>query len=409
MDFISLEQTGNAKNQNRINTSVLFNYVLRNGPTYKSQVAQELSISLPAVSRVFDALESAGFIEKSGVHKSSCGRPVEYYRASVRDGFVVGIDLLKQKLAIKPLAAGKEVVCSKISLRGKSVVADLQRQILSAAEVASRKGCIKDLAGLKAICIGSPGIVDYESGEIRTAVFHNELCGVNFKAAFEGVWDVPVIVDNVVNLSAFAEFRIFHKFPIGDLVCLDIGFEVGAGLVIEGRVYRGRHSMAGEIGFIRNSFGEGEGASEQYARSVSFIWLCEKASASLGIESRYDDYLRRDENMKTVIRLFALAAEAGHSEARAIVDAYLHRLAVIANSMQMVLDPDVVMLSGDICQIPAFKDAFLPRLNSYLEDIARFHPQPVVLSEYGTNSALIGACDHAFDTYIRKEFPYVMG
>jgi predicted NBD/HSP70 family sugar kinase len=409
MAFISLEQTGNAKSQNRINTSVLFNYVLRNGPTYKSQVAQALSISLPAVSRVFDALEKSGFIEKSGVKISSGGRPVEYYRVSVRDGFVIGIDLLKQKLAMKTLVGDRAAAIEPVRLSGEATVTDLEKEIRSIIDMAKQGGRIKGLEGLKSICIGSPGIVDYETGEIRTAVFHRELSGVNFKAQLERSFAVPVIVDNVVNLSAFAEFQSLRRSEPQNLVCLDIGFEVGAGLVIDGRVFRGRHSTAGEIGFIARSLDDWGDTSTLYARSASFIWLCEQVRDAFGIESRYDDYMCRDENLKAVMRLFTMAEDEDSPKAQEIVDAYLRRLAVVINSMQMMLDPDAVVLSGDICLIPRFRELFLPRLNVFIANVSRFPFPDVVLSEYGTDSALTGACDHAFETYIQRKFPYVMG
>ena len=408
MDFINLMHTGNPKSQNQINTSVIFNYVQKNGPTYKSQIADALAISLPAVSRVIDALEESGFIEKAGTNRSASGRPVEFYRAAVRDGFVIGIDLLKHRLAIKSLGATKDIYVYVIDIDATSVEESVGLQIQKTLESALAMGRIKDPAGLKAICIGSPGIVDYATGEIKTAVFHRELNAVNLKASLSARFGVPVFVDNVVNLSAFAEFRNMETETPQNLLCLDIGFEVGAGLIINGSVFRGSHSTAGEIGFITRSYDEWGNPDALNARSASFIWLCAQARDALGVDSRYDDYSCRDENLKVVVSLFEMA-RGGRPEAQDIVTAYLKRLAVLINSMQLLLDPDVVVLSGDICLVAGFKEVFLRRLNELLDGISRFEFQDVLLSEYGTDSALFGACEHASESYIKEAFPYIRG
>jgi predicted NBD/HSP70 family sugar kinase len=407
MDFIRMSQTGNSKNQYRINKSLIFNYLLRHGPSYKTQVAEALAISLPAISRVFDSLEQAGFIEEAGIRRSPNGRSVPYYQASIKDGYIVGADLLKMKLAIRLLSANQEFIISDLDFDESAIQEGLEKSINLAVDRELESGRIKHREDLKALCVGSPGIVDTETGEIRTAVFHKGLNHLNLMGSLEKAFGKPVLVDNVVKLSAFAEYQNIDNPRVKNLLCIDLGFEVGVGVIIEGHVFRGQNCRAGEIGFGRTTYDEAAISDSLYAKSLSFVWLGAQAKEKLGIESRYDDYSAKDENLKVVVRLFQMA-EDGDRTAREIIDEYTKRLAVLVNNLHYVLDPDLILLSGDICVVPGSQEWMVSSLRKAMAKISYFDPPEIRMSKYGSNSALIGACDNAFDTYIKTEFPYSM-
>ncbi len=402
-----MSHVGNSQSQHKINRSLIFNYLLRHGPSYKTQVAEALSISLPAISRVFDSLYAAGFIEEDGIRRSPNGRSVPYYRVAIKNGFIIGADLLKKKLAVRLLGADHYVRIQELMYNPSDIADGLQQSILSAVDTLIAEGRLKSLDDLKAVCIGSPGIVDSETGEIRNAVFHRELNHVNVKPALEAVLRKPILVDNVVKLSAFAEYRNIEETKKKNILCIDLGFEIGVGIIIDGHVFRGMDCTAGEIGFTRTGYDEDEPISTLYAKTHSFVWLCEKADQQLNIKSPYNDYSFKDESLKAVITLFEYAMN-GNEVARSIILEYVKRLAVFINNLYVVLDPDTIFLSGDICVVPGTQEYIIDPLRDALSRISYFKPPEIRVSEYGTNSALIGACDNAFDTYIKTEFPYFL-
>jgi len=407
MDFIRMSHVGNAKSQHKINKSLIFNYLLRHGPSYKTQVAEALSISLPAISRVFKSLQDSGFIEEEGVRRSPNGRSVPYYRVAIKDGFIIGADLLKRKMAIKLLGANQEFIISDLVYDVSDITGGLERSISQAIKEQMKAGKIKSFNDLKAICVGSPGIVDAESGEIQNAVFHKELNHLNIKPSLEKLFNKPVLVNNVVKLSAIAEFKNIDNQQIKNLICIDLGFEIGVGIIINGHVFQGSDSIAGEIAFARTFYNETELRDTLYAKSHSFVWLCSEANKELGIASQYDDYSSKDENLKAVVMLLEKVKE-GNKVAQRIIDDYVKRLAVLVNNLYVVLDPDVIFLSGDICILPYSQEHIINPLCEALAKISYFKPPDIRVSQYGSNSALIGACDNAFDTYIKMEFPYLM-
>lgn len=407
MNYIEVAQGVNPKFQNKINQSVVFNYLRHIGPAHKSKIAEDLNLSIPAISRAVDSLVKRNFLEELDNQKSKAGRNVSFYRASVKHGFVVGVDLLKQAIVAQSLAFENEAKYFTFEPDGSPLAELLEREIGKIMASLPSEGSSNPAKNLKAIGIGSPGIVDVSSGDIKTAVFHKEYEGINLKKPLERAFRKPVFVDNVVNLSAFAEFQNFKEKKIENLLCLDIGFEIGAGLVVSGKVFRGRHCTAGEVGFMASEFQAEDESKRIFAKSHSFIWLCAQAADRLGWESNYDDYSKKDQNLVVVHRLFE-AADHGNGEAADIVRLYLQKLALLINNIQLVMDPDEVVIGGDICLMPGIKDFALPYLREQLLHISRFAPPPLQFSGYGNQSALRGACDWAVETFFANEFPYVM-
>ncbi len=70
-------------------------------------------------------------------------------------------------------------------------------------------------------------------------------------AAFREMFDVPVIVDNDANMSAFCEARVGAGSGIEDFVYVNASDGVGAGIVRGGEVHHGVTGLAGEIGHIQ--------------------------------------------------------------------------------------------------------------------------------------------------------------
>jgi predicted NBD/HSP70 family sugar kinase len=407
MNYIEVAQGVNPKFQNKINQSVVFNYLRHTGPAHKSKIAEDLNLSIPAISRAVDSLVKREFLEEVDHQKSAAGRNVSFYRASVRHGFVIGVDLLKHAIVAQSLAFENEASYFSFEPDGTPIAEVLEREIGKIMQNLPAQEGSSPAKNLKAIGIGSPGIVDVGSGDIKTAVFHKEYEGVNLKKPLEKAFRKPVFVDNVVNLSAFAEFQNLKGKKIENLLCLDIGFEIGAGLVVGGKVFRGRHCTVGEVGFMASEFQADDEPKRIFAQSHSFIWLCAQAAERLGWQSSYEDYSKKDENLVIVHHLFE-AANQGESKATGIVRAYLQKLALLIINIQLMMDPDEVVIGGDICLMPGIADFALPYLREQLKCISRFAPPILQFSGYGNQSALRGACDWAVETFFANEFPYVM-
>ena len=99
----------------------------------------------------------------------------------------------------------------------------------------------------RAIGIGVPSVVDFETGRIRSSV-NIPLDDVPLRELLTKRFGVPVYVDNDASCAALAEAFDDGRFICPDLVMFTIGTGVGGGTVLGGRLYRGATGAAPEIG-----------------------------------------------------------------------------------------------------------------------------------------------------------------
>ncbi|MFI4861463.1 MAG: ROK family protein [Phycisphaerales bacterium JB063] len=102
----------------------------------------------------------------------------------------------------------------------------------------------KDIAGLG---IGAPGAIDIDKGVVLRAP---NLDWNNFPLAkvLSKEFDFPIVVDNDVNVGAWGEYHAGAGKDFGDQMAIFVGTGIGAGLVLNGKLYHGPRFTAGEIG-----------------------------------------------------------------------------------------------------------------------------------------------------------------
>ncbi len=99
--------------------------------------------------------------------------------------------------------------------------------------------------------VASAGQIDLASGVVSYATFHLPgWIGFPLGETLRDGLQMPVVIDNDVNCHALAEARLGAGRPYRHFLLAAVGTGVGGGVVIDGRVYRGRRGGAGEIGQI---------------------------------------------------------------------------------------------------------------------------------------------------------------
>ena len=105
------------------------------------------------------------------------------------------------------------------------------------------------------IGLGVPGIVDAERGRVGVDVHYvPELAGAPLAAMLGERLGVPVFVDNDVNALALAEWTWGAGRGARSLVMLALGTGVGGGIIVDGRLLRGRAGFGGELGHVPMNF-----------------------------------------------------------------------------------------------------------------------------------------------------------
>jgi len=105
----------------------------------------------------------------------------------------------------------------------------------------------KQIAG---VGIGLPGLIDYEKGVVRFLPNIPGWRAVHLKSILQKRIKLPVFVDNDVKIITLAESKFGAGRGVKNLICLTLGTEVGAGLILNGQLYRGEGNAAGELGHM---------------------------------------------------------------------------------------------------------------------------------------------------------------
>lgn len=105
----------------------------------------------------------------------------------------------------------------------------------------------KQIAG---VGIGLPGLIDYEKGVVKVLPNIPGWNQVHLKSILQEKVNLPVFVDNDVKIITLAESKFGAGRGVKNLICLTLGTGVGAGLILDGRLYRGEDNAAGELGHM---------------------------------------------------------------------------------------------------------------------------------------------------------------
>jgi glucokinase len=195
---------------------------------------------------------------------------------------------------------------------------------------------------------------------------------------------VPVVVENDANCAAWAEHRYGAGQGESHLVCLTVGTGIGAGILIDGALYRGQFGIAGEpghLGVVRDGIQCGcgnTGCLEQYASGTALVRYAKERG--LDADGPAVTEAARDGDRRAVEAF----AEVGWWLGRALAD------------VASVLDPGVFVIGGGVADAG---DLLLgPAKESYRTSLPGAGHRPfadIRLAVLGNAAGLVGAADLA--------------
>ena len=201
------------------------------------------------VQRVTQLLES-GLLSEGNYAPSTGGRPARALKFRAQAGSILTVDLGATSLAVGiadlagSLAASCEEPCD---------IADGPEAVLARAEELADELLAARPAGgppVWGLGIGLPGPVEYAYGRPIAPPIMPGWDGYPVRDRLARRYDVPVWVDNDVNLMALGELRLGLARGERDVVHVKIGTGIGAGLISGGRLHRGAQGAAGDVGHI---------------------------------------------------------------------------------------------------------------------------------------------------------------
>ncbi|MFL6128890.1 MAG: ROK family protein [Mycobacteriales bacterium] len=366
-----------------LNEQLLLDYIRGNGQVSRPDLARVSRLSKPTVSLTLANLERAGLIRRSGTRTGAPGRAAILYEVRPEVGYVLALDVGSEFLrgAVADLSGAARARSSvrTEAATGQERVAELRRLADSLCATAGI-----ELADVTQTVLGSPGVYD----PMRDVM---ELTG-----GLPG-WDEPSVLaelrsafgptlrlENDVNAAALAEQAHGHGRGVADFAFVSIGTGIGLGLVLGGRLHRGAHGAAGEIGYLPLSSGHPGDVRDARRRGS----LEAAASAAGIVRAARRAGLRGSVTARAV---FA-AADDGDPRAHTVVTDEALLVAKAVCTVVAVADPELIVLGGGVGQA----DGFLAAVAREVRRRAPILPE-LRVSALGTNAVVDGCLAAGLD------------
>jgi len=315
-------------------------------------------------------------------------------RSNAASSQAIGLDVGGTKIAaIRVSADGTVLARERVPTPADDMRATIDAMVAAARGVLARE--------VAAVGIGAAGLVEAGSGILR---FAPNLAWRDARLAEEvtRALGVPAIADNDANVAAWGEFRFGAGRTVDDMLLVAVGTGIGGGIVSGGRLFRGAHGFAAEIGHIIVEPGGpvcgcgNRGCWEQVA-SGHAISREGKDAAARQPDGAIARLAGGDPSMVTG-SLVTQAARDGDPAARQILSEVGRRLGEGIAGLVNILDPALVVVGGGAIEagelmLAAARDAFV----ASVEAPAHRPPVPLVAATLGNDAGAIGAAALALE------------
>lgn len=361
-------------------TRLVIERVLRGGPISRAEIARGTGLSKQTISDVMRELERDGWVREEGQVQGAVGRSALTYAIRPDAAFVLGIDLggTKLHLALADLHGqiAAEIVEPTQQGGGAAVVEQIGRL---ADTLIERAGIAR--GRLRGGVMGSPGIVDPQSGSIAIAPNIPGLDTVDVRGALRARLGIDIMIENDVNLAAIGEHWRGGSRGASTFAFIALGTGIGMGLFADGRILRGARGAAGEIAYLPLG-------GDPYDARGRRLGTLETAVGSAAIAQRY--VALGGGAGRTVREIFDSLEQ--EEAARLAIDEVARVIATAILAVHSIIDPDVVVLGGSIGVRPELARGIETHLKACMAQPAR-----IEISTLGSRATLIGGIGSAID------------
>lgn len=348
----------------------------RAGIISRAELARQCALTRPAVSAIIDELISEGMVRELGPGHSTGGKPPIMLEFLPRSRCAIGIDL------------GGDC-------RIEGVLCDLGCNIIASDSIAYENNIDSIISSVEQLVrrlkYASPGDLPSGIGIAVSAVVDgaNEIIGSstldlskkNLARKIEAVTGLPVRLDRRPNAAALAEALFGAGHDCSQQLYITSGRGVGAGIVIDGKVFRGKNGFAGEIGHLLIP-----GGSE-----------LEEAARPSVLPVKYAELTGKNVNFEEFMQCFL----SGEAPAVGLVMKNAELLAYAARAAANMFDPEAIILGGDVLE---FGDR---HFEHFKEECARFSEarklgkSPRILrSNFGKRGVAVGGAQLILDELV---------
>jgi predicted NBD/HSP70 family sugar kinase len=369
-----------------INKGLVLRTIEKNDPISRTDVGKIVGLTPPTISAIVKDLIERDIVREIGKGDSSGGKKPIMLKINTKAAYVIAVDLggengirmglIDLSYNILKKKSGPNIECLN-SKKIKNALNVILKDFIKEINIPKQK--------ILGVCIGIPGIIDTKLKKVTLAP------RLNWEVSLEDLTlkeiGIPITLENDVNLMALGEKTKGIAKKINNFVFVGERTGIGAGIIINRKIYKGANNAAGEVGYLLVDPKYAPKSSRDYGcleKLASYKIIVEKAKKKIG------------ETVETM-DVFKMAAE-GNSIVLGIVKEALKFLAYGIGNISCVFNPELVIIGGKISILPP---KFLEEIKRNLKGIIPFVPR-IEFSKLGEDGVLIGAAVKVLDPLKKK-------
>jgi glucokinase-like ROK family protein len=374
------------------------------GGISRVELAQRLALTRAAVTPIVNDLMETGLIQEAESRVASSGRPPILLSINAGSGMVAGIDMGATHLTVLIANFSAQVLAEKeipfdIADGPKACIDQADRLLTELLN-----GANLELCRLAAIGLGVPGPIVTKAGMVLAPPLMPGWDRFPIRDTLEKRWGCPVSLNNDAELGVLGEWAYGAGRGAQNLAYIKVGTGIGAGLFMDGQIYRGATGSAGEIGHMTiDENGPlcicgNRGCLEAMAGGKA---IAAKAREAIANNKRTELAGLSPVEGITVMEI-AKAAARGDLVAQEILAEAGDQLGVAIASLVNLFNPDIVVVGGGVAQTG---DLFLEPIRKAVQKRslpAAAYAVRITTSLLGKRSSSMGAVVQALSAALHR-------
>jgi len=317
------------------------------------ELAKQAELSPSSITAIVQRLIRKGLVVESEPAASQLGRKPIPLKIRSDAAYLVGVDLGSFNLRIVITDVNGETVFKSQARTEMKVGRQrvLEKTFLSIHQAIRESNIPQEL--IKGIGIAHSGVIDSEAGVVLSYPrpgLMSEWRNVPLREFFENEFDLPCLLEDSVRTSTIAEKCFGAGKDLKDFIYIDVGMGIGAGIFLDGKIYRGAGGRAGEFGHVTvNESGPlcscGNTGCLETVASCGAIIQNVRAAIERGIDSRIRELTGGDFD-KVNIELIAEAAAEDDSLAYRVLQRSASYIGVGLANLVNLFNPRVMIFGG---------------------------------------------------------------
>lgn len=365
------------------NLGLAVRHVRSGRATSRRTLADEMRLSPTTAGQYADQLIESGYLKESGLEHGVMGRPKRMLEPVPGAGWFAGVEFHAERVrAVAVDFSGRRIRGEMRALPSDAGASWVMREVKALVRSLEHAG----QGPLLGVGFGAPGIVDPVSGVAVEYAFMDSWHAVPVVAELKKAFHVPVMLENNLRAIALAERWFGDAREVEDYVILGPRSGFGIAIVQGGKLVRGAHAAAGEIGYWFSP--ERSSGTRVHDRlSSPAVWRrLSQAGARVRVPGDLYEALKK-------------LGEVRGAVWREIIADYAH----VLSSLQLLLDTRVFFLHGPLTALEPGFCAEVAAAATLLAPSLGGRPLAMVASRLDDEAGALGSATMAMESWVPGE------